>query len=38
MDGKEKMELIVDGKENYEEVNENVIRNLIYVVRGQQVM
>ena len=38
MDEKEKMELIVDEKENFEEINENTIRNLIYVVRGQQVM
>ena len=38
MGEKEKMELIVDGKENHEEINENAIRNLIYVVRGQQVM
>ena len=36
--GTVKMEFIVDGKENYEEINENAIRNLIYVVRGQQVM
>ena len=38
MDEKEKIELIVDAKENFEEINENTIRNLIYVVRGQQVM
>ena len=32
------MDLIVDEKETYEEINENTIKNLIYVVRGQQVM
>lgn len=38
MDEKEKTEIIVDEKEKHEEISENTIRNLIYVVRGQQVM
>ena len=40
MDENEKMEVVVVEKEqlNKVEINENTIKNLIYVVRGQQVM
>ena len=40
MDEKEKVEVAVTEKQqlNNVEINENIIKNLIYVVRGQQVM